>query len=295
MSRIVTGSGDICEDDDGRWKLEVRCQKSEVRSPKSDVRSRESEVRSWKWEVGIGIQSVIANKMKQSHELGRLLCFARNDLRLLVNEDGSWRSDVRGQRSEVRSRESEVRSPKSEVGSQKSGVGSGKWEVGIGIQSVIANKMKQSHELGGLLCFARNDLRLLVNEDGSWRSDVRGQRSEVRSPKSEVGSQKSGVGSCKWEVGIGIQSVIANKMKQSHELGRLLCFVRNDLRLLVNDDGRWELEVRCPKSEFFRTRPSNLLMNYFVVGPPMAVKKLSMGSHSSILLPSGSIIWTNFP
>ena len=59
------------------------------------------------------------------------------------------------------------------------GDGSGKSEVGS--QSVIANKMKQSHELGGLLRFARNDLRLLVNEDGRWRS--------------EVGSQKSGVGS----------------------------------------------------------------------------------------------------
>jgi hypothetical protein len=34
---------------------------------------------------------------------------------------------------------------------------------------------------------------------------------------------------------------------------------------------------------------------YLVVGPPIFVKTLSMGSQSSILLPSGSMMWTNLP
>ncbi len=35
--------------------------------------------------------------------------------------------------------------------------------------------------------------------------------------------------------------------------------------------------------------------SYFVVDPPILVKTMSIGSQSSILLPSGSMICTNFP
>ena len=38
-----------------------------------------------------------------------------------------------------------------------------------------------------------------------------------------------------------------------------------------------------------------VLGDYFVVTPPRAVSTLSTGSHSSILFPAGSRMWTNFP